>query len=208
MDDSEIPLLGQLRAARRAAALLLIAAAALWGCAATRFAETQPVPDARADHDSETVARVRSLGRNGDWLVIRGYHLSDNFVATLTNSPFSHAAVLDLDENRVIEAESKGIHVTPLADFVAKSHRLLLIRPIWSDVNSADVALKKARGLVGRAYDFLGLIGMDVPDRYYCSELTVEIYRPFIRTQDIVPRPVEPGKLHYWGRVLYDSGTL
>ena len=182
--------------------------AVLCGCTATRFSEQQVAPNARADRDTDTVARVRALGRNGDWLVIRGYHVSDNLIATLTNSPFSHAAVLDLDEDRVIEAESKGVHVTSLAEFVAKSHRLLLIRPVWSDANTADAALQKARRLVGRPYDFIGLIGLDVPDRYYCSELTVEVYRPFISSETIVPRPVEPGKLHYWGRVLYDSGPL
>jgi hypothetical protein len=46
------------------------------------------------------------------------------------------------------------------------------------------------------------------PDRYYCSGLAIEIYRPYIRENDLVPRPVEPGRLHYWGRILYDSGAL
>jgi hypothetical protein len=192
-----------LRPSRLSAALLALALA---GCAATRMVETSPAPQARAATDEETLVRVRALGRDGDWLVIRGYHLSDHFVATVTNSPFSHAAVLDLERDRVIEAESQGIHVTPLAEFVAKSHRLLLIRPMWSSAASALAALAKARALVGRPYDFLGLIGVDVPDAYYCSELTLEVYRAFIGREDVVPRPIEPGKLHYWGRVLYDSG--
>ena len=85
--------------------------------------------------------------------------------------------------------------------------RLLLVRPVWADATSSIAALEKARRLVGRPYDFLGLIGVDVPDRYYCSELTLEIYRPFVRPGDVIPRPVEPGQLTYWGRVLYDSGA-
>lgn len=187
---------------------LALLAAALSGCAVSRFAEHSPPPDARAERDSETLARVRTLGRDGDWLVIRGYHLSDNLVATITNAPFSHAAVLDLDRDKVIEAESRGVHQSTLAEFVAKSHRLMLIRPVWSTAESAPVALAKARAWVGRPYDFLGLIGVNIPDQYYCSELTLEAYRPFIRAGDVIPRPVEPGKLHYWGRVLYDSGAL
>ena len=202
MAGPEAPLLGQLRQA----ALAALAALALARCAA-RPVETPPAPAARALTDGETLARVRALGRDGDWLVIRGYHLTDHFVATVTNNPFSHAAVLDIERDRVIEAESKGIHFTPLADFVAKSHRLMLIRPMWSGAESGTAALAKARSLVGRQYDFLGLIGVDIPDRYYCSELTLEVYRPFIAREDVVPRPVEPGKLHYWGRVLYDSGA-
>jgi hypothetical protein len=200
-------LLDQLRLPLRSFLTLLVAALALAGCA-TRFAETPPAPDARADRDAETVAQVRSLGRNGDWLVIRGYHLSDNVVALATNMPFSHAVVLDLDRDSVIEAEAQGVHVTPLAEFVAKSHRLLLIRPVWSDPRSAQAAIDKARGLVGRPYDFLGLVGIDIPDRYYCSELAIEIYRPLVRREDRVPRPVEPGQLIYWGRVLHDSGAF
>lgn len=201
MGDPEASLLGQLSAAGTVALAL-----ALGGCAATRAVETPPPPEARAVGDAQTLERVRALGRDGDWLVIRGYHLSDNFVATITNNPFSHAAVLDLERDRVIEAEAKGIHATPLAEFIAKSHRLLLIRPVWSTAASAPAALARARALVGRPYNFIGLVGVDVPESYYCSELALEVYRPFLRAEDVVPRPIEPGKLHFWGRVLYDSG--
>jgi hypothetical protein len=179
-------------------------AAALSGCAATHFKEL-PHDIAR---DPQTLEEVRRLGFDGDWLVVRGYHLSDNLVASLTNKPFSHAAVLDLANDRVIEAESVGVHFTPLADFVAKSHRVILVRPVWSNDTTREIAVAKARSVVGRPYDFLGLVGIDVPDRYYCSGLAVEIYRPYIREGDLVPHPVEPGQLHYWGRILYDSGAI
>jgi uncharacterized protein YycO len=185
-----------------------VAAVTLGGCAASHFVEVPPEAQAKSQRDADTTVQVRQLGRDGDWLVIRGYHLSDDLVATLTNAPFSHAAVLDHDRDEVIEAESRGVHVTPLAQFVAKSHRLLLIRPVWSDAQSSEAAVRKARAVVGRPYDFLGLIGLDIPDRYYCSGLTIEVYRPRIRAEDLVPRPVEPAQLHYWGRILYDSGAL
>lgn len=202
MAGAEAPLLGQLTTAARVA----LAGLVLAGCA-TRMVEVPPSPEVRAPADAQTLTQLRALGRDGDWLVIRGYHATDNFVATATNSPFSHAAVLDMERHRVIEAEAKGIHFTPLAEFVAKSHRLLLIRPVWSDAASAPAALARARSLVGRPYNFLGLIGVDVPERFYCSELTLEVYKPYLRAGDVVPRPIEPGKLHYWGRVLYDSGA-
>ena len=193
----------------RALARGLVAVAALLaGCATVPVIENRPTGDERAQLDAAMGDSVRALGRNGDWLVIRGYHATDNFVATVTNKPFSHAAVLDLDRDRVIEAEAQGVHESTLAQFVAKSHRLLLIRPMWAGPESSAAALAKARSLVGRPYDFLGLIGIDVPDRFYCSELTLEVYRPFIRPGDVVPRPVEPGQLYYWGRVLYDSGAM
>ncbi len=191
--------------AARLAGLLLCALAA--GCA-TRAVEERPGDEARVPRDQATLSALRTLGRDGDWLVIRGYHATDNLVASLTNKPFSHAAVLDLARDQVIEAEAQGVHASTLPEFVAKSHRLLLIRPVWSDATTSQAALQKARSLVGRQYDFLGLIGFSVPDTYYCSELTLEIYRPWVRRDDVVPRPVEPGQLHYWGRILYDSGAL
>lgn len=180
---------------------------ALAGCATAPIVQS-PHADARAARDREAVRQVRALGRDGDWLVIRGYHLSDHFVASVTNAPFSHAAVLDLARDEVIEAEAKGVHVTPLADFVAKSHRLMLVRPMWGDTAGASAALAKARGWVGREYDFLGLIGVNVPERFYCTELTLEAYRHLIPPGERIPRPIEPAKLHYWGRVLYDTGPL
>lgn len=102
-------------------------------------------------------------------------------VSSITNMPFSHAAVLDIDAGQVIEAESGGVHTTPLADFVAKAQRLMLVRPVWAEGGAAKAALAKARTVVGRPYDFLGLVGLSIPEQFYCSELAVEIYRPFDR---------------------------
>jgi hypothetical protein len=189
-------------------ALAILAASAIVCACATRFVEVPPEASAKSERDAITLSELKALGRSGDWLVIRGYHVTDNVVASLTNKPFSHAAVLDLERDQVIEAEAQGVHTSSLADFVAKSHRLLLIRPVWEDAHSAQVALTKARSLVGRQYDFLGLIGFNIPDTYYCSELVLEVYRPFVRRNDIVPRPIEPGQLHHYGRILFDSGAL
>lgn len=186
---------------------LFVGALLVAGCAAAPVFIAPPPLDERPARDAAIVSEVRALGRDGDWLVIRGYHASDNLVAAVTNKPFSHAAVLDLAHGRVVEAEAQGVHFTPLAEFVAKSQRLMLVRPVWSDEASAAAAVRRAREVVGRPYDFLGLVGLDLPGRYYCSGLAIEIYRSRIREGDVVPRPVEPGQLHYWGRILYDSGS-
>jgi uncharacterized protein YycO len=178
----------------------------LAGCAVHPVVHRSDTDDA-AERDAQNLTALRELGRNGDWLVARGYHATDNMVASLTNMPFSHAAVLDRDSDQVIEAESIGVHTTPLAQFVAKSQRVMLVRPVWADASNAMAATVKARSLVGRPYDFLGLVGVSVPDEYYCSELAIEIYRPFVRREDIIPRPVAPGQLHYWGRIVFDSGA-
>lgn len=108
--------------------------------------------------------------------MIRGYHATDHLVSAATNTPLSHAAILDKEKGQVIEAGASGVHVTALADFVHKSHRLLVVHPMWSDDKSAPAAVEKARSLVGEKYDFLGTVGINNKSRYYCTELTVYAY--------------------------------
>jgi len=164
-------------------------------------------PDAalRAKQTEMFTARVKELGKNGDWLVTRGYHFADDLVATVTNIPLSHVAVLDMDNDQVIEAEGKGVHSTKLKDFVDKSHRVLLIRPMWAQGNAAEDAVVIARKLIGKKYDFLGTIGINDSKRFYCSELAIFIYKKYQKEIDHIPKIIEPGQMYLWGQVLYDS---
>src|SRR6185437_6627915 len=129
-----------------------------------------------------------------DWLVIRGYHATDDLVSAVTDAPFSHAAVLDPERGQVVEAEGKGLHTTPLADFTRKAQRLMLVRPMWaSDAAARQAAVEKARSLVGSKYDFAGLVGLNAPDRYYCSELAVAVYGTKVdRRRDHIPPVIPP----------------
>lgn len=151
-------------------------------------------------------ARVLAHGQDGDWLVVRGYKAADDMVATVTNTPLSHVAVLDRGKEQVIEAEGKGVHLSPLASFVGKSHRVILIRPIWAAVGGDAAALRRAHAAVGKKYDFLGTVGLNRPGRFYCSELAVHIYRDRVPRSFRFPPVIEPGKLYYYGRIIYDSG--
>jgi hypothetical protein len=178
----------------------------LAGCA-TPAVVNPPVLDVKSVRDAEMLSEIRSVGRNADWLVIRGYHATDNLVSVVTDTPWTHAAVLDLENDQVIEAEGKGVHTSPLPEFVARSHRLLVVRPAWASGNASTDALNKARTFVGKGYDFLGLVGLNVPERYYCSELAIAAYKGHIPHAEHIPHPVAPSQLHYWGKILYDSGN-
>jgi hypothetical protein len=197
--------IGKLKTVRRLCYGL--ATSLLLSACATPIVVTPPGAGIQTPRQAETMGEIKRLGRNGDWLVIRGYHATDDLVSALTNTPWSHAALLDRDNDQVIEAESQGVHTSSLSDFVAKSHRLLLIRPNWSTATSSLEALAGARKLVGKGYDLPGLIGLNVPEHYYCSELAVAVYKPHIPDSVHIPRPVTPAQLHYWGRILYDSGN-
>src|SRR5262245_16096871 len=119
----------------------LIVSAFLCACA-TPAVVTPVAADRKTVRDAQVLDEVRRLGRDGDWLVIRGYHATDNLVSVATNTPWSHAAVLDRDGDQVIEAEGRGVHTTPLAEFVAKSHRLLLVRSNWATDKSSLEAVR------------------------------------------------------------------
>ena len=168
------------------------------------------LPADQAARSALMLDAVKRLGQPGDWLVVRGVHATDDLVSAVTDAPFSHAAVLDPERGQVIEAEGKGLHTTPLAAFMAKSQRLLLVRPMWAvDAAAQAEAVAKARGLVGSKYDFTGLVGLNVPDRYYCSELAVAAYGPRVdRRRDHLPPVVPPDQLPYWGTVIWDSGPV
>lgn len=166
-------------------------------------------PRDREEREARMLEAVRRVGQPGDWLVVRGYHPTDNLVSALTNAPFSHAAVLDPERDQVIEAEGIGLHTTPLADFVKKAQRLMVVRSQWAvDPAVQAQAVEKARSLVGRKYDYTGLAGVNNPERYYCSELAVAVFRPHHKRSDHLPPVIPPDQLHYWGTVLWDSGAV
>jgi len=190
----------------RPATLLLAALLPLALACAARRTVAPPSPALRDARAAAAAERVAALGQDGDWLVIRGYRRPDDIVATATNMPFSHSALYDAGRWEVLEADGTGVHTLPLSDFVKKAHRLLLVRPAWAAGGAGHEAVGRARALVGKAYDYWGVLGLDDPDKYYCTELVVSVYRDQVPPGEPVPPVVAPGQLLYYGTILYDSG--
>lgn len=156
--------------------------------------------------DKET---IYSTLQNGDWLIIRGIKAADNFISTATNMPFSHAAIYDKENHIIIESDSDGVHTTNPDDFLAKSYRLLIIRPIWANETTTPIAIDIARNMIGKKYNYTGLVGINFSDSYYCTQVAIESYRPFIdenSPENPIPQVISPGRMHHWGRIIYDSG--
>lgn len=166
------------------------------------------VDPARTLDDADAAVAVRGALRHGDWLVTRGIHGTDNFVSTVTNMPLSHAAIYDAILDEVIEAEAQGVHSTALTAFLAKSHRVLVLRPLWATDYNRPLAVLRARGHIGKGYNFTGLAGLNTPDRFYCTQLCVDAYRPYIlsKPENPLPKVLAPGQMYHWGRIMYDSG--
>lgn len=183
---------------------LIIFLLTLTSCLAKPIVERSP--DAiHAKQNKVFEARIREHAKPGDWVVTRGYHAADTLVSNITGIPLSHVGVYDQKQDKVIEAEGKGVHTSSLYEFIDKSHRLILIRPRWSTPLTRDKAVDNARELVGKSYDFLGTIGFNFPSSYYCSELAVVIYKQWHKPSDELPTVIKPGELYLYGRILYDS---
>lgn len=186
------------------ACLCLWISLALAGCA------VKPVmgpEDALAPE--QHVPALRGVLRHGDWIVTRSIRTGGNLVASLTQKPFSHAAIYDADDGSVIEATATGVHRAALDDLVRRSQRMLVIRPLWADETSSRVAVERAGKLIGKSYDFTGLVGLGTRERYYCTELCIESYRPFIsgeKPDNPIPRIIQPGDMYFWGTIVHDTG--
>ena len=149
---------------------------------------------------------IQEKGGNGMWLVNRGYRLGDDIVATATGSVFPHAAILDHENEVVIEALWAGNVVTPLDEFIALSHRVALVQPEGWTPEAGDAALAKARSQLGKKYDFAGILGLPGSNRWYCSELATWCWdRPADRLGPWYV--IHPRRLLKMGIVVFDSGS-
>ncbi|MFW2368911.1 MAG: YiiX/YebB-like N1pC/P60 family cysteine hydrolase [Desulforhopalus sp.] len=173
------------------------------GCVARPAVERN---DALHFQQSQAIKQqVMARAATGDWLVTRGYHGTDNLVANVTGLPISHVALFNAENKQVIEAEGEGVHYSTLDDFIAKSYRVIVIRPRWRSRFNGAMAWREAMRLVGSDYDFLGTIGFNFPSRYYCSELVVFAYRQWHSPKEKFPKVIKPGELYLYGEILYDS---
>ena len=181
----------------------LIASSAGTGCAGAEALRRREGPRYAAETHS-WVHEVMRLGRNGMWLIVRGYHTGDDVVAVATNAPLSHAAILDHDNGEIIEAVGDGVRVVPLAKLLRESHRLQIVRPAgWTEQRGAE-AVQRARSQVGKGYDFLGVVGAPDRNRWYCSELAA--WSMGVPVDKLGAwHVIHPKDLHRKGSLLFDS---
>jgi len=184
-------------------AALCLGAGAIATCQGVRGCK-RGVGPAYGDETASWSKAIDNLAGNGMWLVVRGYHLGDDVIAIATNSPLSHAVVLDRDRQEVIEAVGKGVIVTPLASLLRDSHRLQIIQPEGWTPERGAAAVARARSAVGEGYDFLGLVGAPSTHRFYCSELA--LWSMGFTVDRAGPHRVfQPRHLDRYGRLLFDS---
>ena len=151
---------------------------------------------------------IKLYGRTGDWVLVRGYSQMSDIIANVTGGIFSHVALLDKDMNQVIESDHTGVHATPLKEFTDNTHRIVLVRPKWrTNRQIGRLAIEDARRLFGKSYDYIGILGIHIADSYYCTELALKVYKPFMNKDERSVSVVSPLELLNWGRIIYDSGN-
>lgn len=148
---------------------------------------------------------IEQRGGDGMWLVIRGYHTGDDIVAIATCASLSHVAILDSENGVVIESLGEGNVTNSLTHFLDMSHRVVLVQPEGWTPETGREALAKARGELGKKYDFSGLIGLPSAKRWYCSELAAWCWGR--EANQFGPwNVIHPRRLLKMGTVLFDSG--
>jgi uncharacterized protein YycO len=187
--------------------IIIVLALLLVSCFGRGYLKSPPL--AKANQQNRTLLiGIKAHGRNGDWVLVRGYTQVADIIADITGGLFSHVGILDKNLNQVIESNHTGVHATPLAAFASEQYRIMIIRPKWRKSAKIGRAVTEcARKLIGKPYDFTGLIGLPMPDKYYCTELVTNVYKPYMTPDDKMPAVIPPISVLNWGRIIYDSGN-
>lgn len=90
--------------------------------------------------------------------------------------PWSHCGIVDSDGNEVIEslASRGGVVITPLSEVIERSSATQIVS---IECPNPDKAIEWARSMVGKPYDWAGLLAIPFRERkwqsenrWYCSE--------------------------------------
>jgi hypothetical protein len=194
------------------AVLVATVASAANGCASMHSFVVDRPKDPRIDtaYTAIWTDEIERDGQDGDIVLRRGYAALSDVIAFVSVDSggddadnLTHAAVYDAHARTVIEAVNPEVREVPLADFVRSSHRVVLLRPNLSAAARRRV-VKRARSQVGAGFDYSGFVGVDDPERFYCSELVAWALSTEMDVH--AGNLVEPSELLGYGTVLFDSG--
>lgn len=190
---------------RLAAAVLLLALVGGAGCNARSVMVHRPA-DKQVDAaiTKRWAREIRHTAHTGDWLLSRSYYLVADGIQVATGGVVSHAAMYDAETDTVVEAVESGIREAPLEVFLQKNHYVIVLRPSGTTDADGAQAMERARAQVGGEFDEAGMLGMNDPDTFYCSELVWWATDGEARYGAQVV--ITPSELLDYGEVVYWSG--
>ncbi|PJA07530.1 MAG: hypothetical protein COX70_06255 [Flavobacteriales bacterium CG_4_10_14_0_2_um_filter_32_8] len=162
----------------------------------------KPKSEAALEEEKSFKKEIIALGKDGYFLVARGYKFNDHLVSTATISEYSHAVILDVTNDNIIEATAEGVHPLALDSFIHKSFKITMVKPSGYSPERAEDALQCCSDKLGKPYDFTGTVGIDRTEKFYCSELVVECYQHLVDSIKL-PHVITPGKVLEYGETIY-----
>lgn len=154
------------------------------------------------------VAEMRARLRHGDWILARSYSGTGDIIARFTGGvDLSHSVMWDAEREVVIESIQPITREISLESLVHRNHYLYIVRPAYLSDRDREIAVARARSMLGSGYDLVGLlIGVRDSRKTYCSLL-------LFWASDMASRNVEepivvaPSDLLLLGEAVYFSGV-
>lgn len=188
------------------AAVLLVAATLGAGCSHSMIVARPDDPQLDTAYSEMFIADLERNAQEGDIILRRGYAVLSDVITLVTPGPdMSHAAIYDAQTKTVIEAVDGGVRENNLRAYASGAHRVMIVRPSGLRWTERRAAVDKARSAIGTPFDYAGFVGLDDPDRFYCSELVAWAIDARGRGMH-VPFLIAPGQLVNYGDTVYDSG--
>jgi len=158
------------------------------------------VDRAPAHPTGKTYQELRQEIRTGDLLLFRGNRLISGWIEALSDSPYSHCAILARWDERIIafQADLRGVEILPASTMVCKYPGKVdwwPLRPEWRQAGALDekLLLDTALTLLGIKYAYWTLIELGLrilfgrtlnpneahatPDSLFCSQYVSLVYR-------------------------------
>lgn len=158
------------------------------------------IPRAPAHAEGKTYQQLRQQIRTGDLLLFRGNRLISGWIESLSDSPYSHCAILARWDDRIIafQADTRGVEILPASTMVCKYQGKVdwwPLKPEWRRAGALDdrLLLDTALTLLGIKYGYWTLIKLGLrilfgralnpteahatPDSLFCSQFVSLVYR-------------------------------
>ena len=152
----------------------------------------------QAPTEGASYQSLRQHIRTGDLLLFRGNYVLSHVIESLSDSPYSHVAILARWKDRVVafQADTRGVEILPVSKMVCRYNGKV---DWWSrvagfgDETFEERLLDKALMLLGTRYGYWPLISLGfrillgrtlkasdahaTPDSLFCSQFVSECYR-------------------------------
>ncbi len=157
------------------------------------------VPLAPRPHAGQSYQDLREQMKTGDLLLFRGNRLLSGAIERLSDSPYSHVAILARWNDRVVafQADLRGVEVLPASTMVCKYSGKVDWWALKPELRAAsfeeDALFDTALTLLGTKYGYWRLLELGVrillgrtlnpqdahatPDSLFCSEFVSRCYR-------------------------------